>query len=475
MLQYIKIVNIEKVNNMTKQLELKNEKVWKLLLKFSIPAIIGMMVNALYNVVDRMYIGRLGPLAMTGIGLNLPFMTMLLAFGMLVGIGSAAIISIRLGQNKKDEAEKILGNAFTLLFIIFTIVMVLSYIFKTDLLYIFGASSETIGYADDYITIILAGALFQGLGFGINNIIRAEGNPKIAMYTMLIGAVINIVLDPIFIFSFNMGIKGAAIATIISQFVSMVWVLYHFLSDKSILKFKVSNLKLESKIIKNIFAIGISPFFMQMAASMVTIISNNALKANGGDLAIGAMTVINAVVIFFLMPIFGINQGSQPIIGFNYGAGEYKRVKSALKLAVAGATVIATLGFVLTQFYTVGLIKIFNDDPQLINVTTKGMRIFLSMLPIIGFQIVSSNYFQAVGKAPKAMFLSLLRQVIVLIPLLIILPKYIGLTGVWLAGPIADFTASIVTAIFLYNELKHLNNSHQNKINSSNSVEIGSI
>ena len=303
MLQYIKIVNIEKVNNMTKQLELKNEKVWKLLLKFSIPAIIGMMVNALYNVVDRMYIGRLGPLAMTGIGLNLPFMTMLLAFGMLVGIGSAAIISIRLGQNKKDEAEKILGNAFTLLFIIFTIVMVLSYIFKTDLLYIFGASSETIGYADDYITIILAGALFQGLGFGINNIIRAEGNPKIAMYTMLIGAVINIVLDPIFIFSFNMGIKGAAIATIISQFVSMVWVLYHFLSDKSILKFKVSNLKLESKIIKNIFAIGISPFFMQMAASMVTIISNNALKANGGDLAIGAMTVINAVVIFFLMPI----------------------------------------------------------------------------------------------------------------------------------------------------------------------------
>ena len=286
MLQNIKKIDVEKVKRMTKQLELKDEKIWKLLLKFSIPAIIGMMVNALYNVVDRMYIGRLGALAMTGIGLNLPFMTILMAFGMLVGIGSGAIISIRLGQNKKEEAEKILGNAVTLIFIIISIVVVLSYIFKTDLLYLFGASSETIGYADDYISIILAGALFQGLGFGINNIIRAEGNPKIAMYTMLIGAIINIVLDPIFIFTFNMGIKGAALATIISQFVSMVWVFKHFLSEKSNLKLKINNLRLDMSIIKNIFAIGMAPFFMQIAASLVTIISNNALKTHGGDMAI---------------------------------------------------------------------------------------------------------------------------------------------------------------------------------------------
>lgn len=271
MLQNIKKIDVEKVKRMTKQLELKDEKIWKLLLKFSIPAIIGMMVNALYNVVDRMYIGRLGALAMTGIGLNLPFMTILMAFGMLVGIGSGAIISIRLGQNKKEEAEKILGNAVTLIFIIISIVVVLSYIFKTDLLYLFGASSETIGYADDYISIILAGALFQGLGFGINNIIRAEGNPKIAMYTMLIGAIINIVLDPIFIFTFNMGIKGAALATIISQFVSMVWVFKHFLSEKSNLKLKINNLKLDMSIIKNIFAIGMAPFFMQIAASLLLL------------------------------------------------------------------------------------------------------------------------------------------------------------------------------------------------------------
>lgn len=460
---------------MSNQLELKNEKISKLLLKFSIPAIVGMMVSALYNVVDRMYIGRLGPMAMTGIGLNLPFMTILMAFSMLIGIGSGALISIKLGQNKKDEAEKILGNAFTLTIIIMSVIVILSLIFKTQLLYLFGASEATFRYADDYITIILYGAVFQGIGFGINNIIRAEGNPKIAMYTMLIGAVINIILDPVFIFVLGMGIKGAAIATIISQFVSMLWVVSHFLSGKSLITFKVKNLKLDFGIIKGIIAIGVSPFSMQIAASIVTVISNNSLKVYGGDIAIGAMTIINAVTIFFLMPIFGINQGSQPIIGFNYGAKQFKRVKEALKLAIFAATAISTLGFILTQFFTVSMIRIFNDDPILIEATIKGMRIFLIMLPLIGFQIVSANYFQAVGKAPKAMFLSLLRQVIVLIPMLLIMPRFFGLTGVWIAGPIADFTASLITALFLYNEMKHLDQSDENEIKSAKTIEIQSI
>ena len=446
---------------MTNSESLRTESVGKLLLKFSIPAIIGMMVNALYNVVDRMYIGWIGPLAMTGIGLNLPFMTLLMGFGMLVGIGAAATISIRLGQGKMEDAEKILGNAISLLVVIMTILMIIGFIFKTPLLYMFGASEATIGYADEYITIILAGAIFQGVGFGINNIIRAEGSPQIAMYTMLIGAIINIVLDPILIFPLGMGIAGAAWATIISQFVSMVWVLHHFMSGKSKLKFHFKNLKMEMPIVLSILAIGVSPFSMQVAASIVTIISNNALRTTGGDIAIGAMTVINAIAIFFLMPIFGINQGSQPIIGFNYGAKEYKRVKQALKYAAAAATAICLLGFVLTQFFTIYLIRIFNSDPELIRVATFGMRIFLSMMPLIGFQIISANYFQAVGKAPKAIFLSLLRQVIVLIPMLLILPHFLGLTGVWLAGPIADFTASLVTAIFLFNEIRHLNDSHE--------------
>ena len=447
---------------MTKNNEyLKNEKIWRLLLKFSIPAIVGMLVNALYNVVDRIYIGRLGPLVMTGIGLNLPFMTLLMAFGMLIGIGGGAIISIRLGQNRKNDAEKILGTAFLLLIIIMISVSVIGLIFKEPLLYLFGASEATIGYADEYISIILIGALFQGLGFGLNNIIRSEGNPKIAMYTMLIGAITNIILDPIFIFVFNMGIAGAALATIISQGISAIWVLRHFISGKGVLKLRRENLKIKIEMVKNIIGIGMSPFSMQIAASIVTIISNNALKTNGGDIAIGAMTVINAIAIFFMMPIFGINQGSQPIIGFNYGAKEYKRVKEALKLAITAASTLCIFGFIMTQFFTVTLIKIFNSDPELIEVASKGMHIFLIMLPFIGFQIVSANYFQAVGKAKKAMFLSLLRQVIVLIPMLLIMPRIFGLTGVWMSGPIADLSASIVTALFLFQEMRHLNDSHQ--------------
>lgn len=444
---------------------LRNEPISKLLLKFSIPAIVGMMVNALYNVVDRMYIGWLGPLPMTGIGLAMPFMIMLMAFGMLVGIGAGARISIRLGQGKGDEAEKILGNAFILLVIIMSLATAFGLIYKVPLLYLFGASEATIGYANDYITIILMGSIFQGVGFGLNNAIRAEGSPQIAMYTMLIGAIVNIVLDPIFIFAFGLGIRGAAIATVISQLVSAIWVLRHFNSSKSRLKLKRINFTLDFRIVGSILAIGMSPFSMQFAASIVSIISNNALKTQGGDIAIGAMTVINAIAIFFLMPIFGINQGSQPIIGFNYGAKEYARVKEALKLAIIAATAISFLGFVLTQFFTVPLIRIFNNDEELIRVASTGMRIFLSMMPLLGFQIVSSNYFQAVGKAPKSMFLALLRQVIVLIPMLILLPRFFQLRGVWLAGPISDFTASLVTALFLFIELRHLDDAHEHRIN----------
>jgi len=435
---------------------LKNEKIGKLLLKFSIPAIIGMVVNALYNVVDRMYIGWIGPLAMTGIGLSLPLMTLLMGFGMLVGIGAGSRISIKLGEGHQDEAERILGNAFTLLFFIMGTVMVLGLIFKTPLLYLFGASEATIGYADEYLTIILYGAIFQGLGFGLTGVMRSEGHPTIAMMTTVGAALTNIVLDPIFIFGLDMGIAGAALATILSQFFSMMVVIYHFTKGKSRLKLHSKNLKLSKAVVISIVSIGMSPFFMQVAASVVSVIANNALKAYGGDIAIGAMTVINAIAIFFLMPIFGINQGTQPIVGYNYGAREYGRVKQALKLAITAGVTVATTGFILTQFLTEPLVRIFNSDPELIAVATKGMRIFLSMLPLVGFQIISANYFQAVGKAPKAIFLSLLRQVLVLIPLLIILPKIFGLTGVWYAGPTADFVASLLTAIFLFKELRHL-------------------
>jgi Na+-driven multidrug efflux pump len=277
-------------------------------------------------------------------------------------------------------------------------------------------------------------------------------------------------LDPIFIFVFHLGIQGAAIATVISQIMTTVWVLIHFTSSKSKLKLKVENLKLDFQTVISILSIGMSPFSMQVAASIVSVIANNALKSTGGDIAIGAMTVINAIAIFFLMPIFGINQGSQPIIGYNYGAKAYDRVKKTLLLAIIAGTILSTLGFALTQLWTQGLIRLFNSDTQLVAVASTGMKIYLSMLPIIGFQIISANYFQAVGKAPKAMFLSLLRQVIVLMPLLIILPKIFGLIGVWYAGPIADFSASLLTGIFLFYELRHLDVSHENMKESISNV-----
>lgn len=442
---------------MNRQEELGNAPVGRLLIKFSIPAIIGMVVATLYNIVDRIYIGKLGTMAMAGIGLNLPIMTILMAFGMLIGIGAAALISIRLGQQRKDEAEHILGNAVSLLVIIMAILMVVGLFFKIPLLKMFGASEETIKYADSYITIILLGAIPNGVGFGINNIIRSEGNPKIAMYTMLLGAGLNIILDPIFIFVLKMGVAGAAVATVISQLANMIWVINYFTSGKSLLKLKVSNMKnLKWTIARDITAIGMSPFFIQFAASVVGVISNNALRTHGGDLAISAMTVVNAISMIFLMPIFGINQGAQPIIGFNYGAKNFHRVKKALSLAILGATMFSTVGFLLVELFPELLIRVFNDDPKLMEITSSGMRMFLMMMPVIGFQIVTSNYFQAVGKAKMSMFLSLLRQVLILIPALLILPGYLGLKGIWISQPLADGTASLITAFLLWKEFKEV-------------------
>ena len=452
--------------------KLRTEPVGKLLLQFSIPAIVGMMVSALYNVVDRIYIGRIGSLAMTGIGLNQPFMMLLMGFGMLIGIGAASRISIRLGEGRPEEAERILGNAITLLTGGMVGITILGLAFKRPLLLLFGASPDTYDYANDYITIILLGAVFQGLGFGLNHSIRAEGSPKIAMYSMLLGAVTNIVLDPIFIFLLGMGIRGAAIATVISQMVTMLWVLHHFMSGKSRIRFHPSNLKLQGPIVLSIVSIGVSPFLMQVAASVVGIVSNNALKDTGGDMAIGAMTVIQSIVIFFLMPVFGINQGAQPIMGFNYGAKAYDRVRKTLLLAILAASAFTLTGFVLTQFFPGMLIRAFNDEQALLEVAIPGMRIFLSMLLFVGFQIASANYFQAVGKAPRAIFLSLLRQVIVLIPMLLLLPRLFGLNGVWLAGAVADFSATVLTAVFLVLELRHLRGAHADQLLSVQNGEV---
>lgn len=439
--------------------ELGTQSIKKLLIKFSVPAIIAMMVNSLYTVVDRMFIGRIpgvGAIAMSGVGITMPIVFIIMAAGMLIGVGAAANISLKLGQRKREVAEKILGNAFTLSIIAGISMTVLGIAFSKNILNLLGASPETLGYAQQFINIILIGTTFNLLGFSLNQSIRADGNPKMAMATMLIGAITNMVLDPIFIFTFGWGIQGAAFATIISQFVSAVWIIWYFKSGKSSLKLKYVNMKLDFRLVKMICAIGMSPCAMQLAASLVQVVSNSALIEHGGDLAAGAMAVIASVGQLFLMPIFGMNQGGQPIIGYNYGAKKYARAKKTVVLAVIAATIVVTTGWLLIELFPAAFIKMFNDDPNLVATATTGIRIYAILFPIIGFQIICSNYFQCIGKAKISMLLSLLRQVIFLIPLLMILPKYFGLIGVWIAMPLSDLGASVVTCIFVLRELKQL-------------------
>lgn len=439
------------------------EKVSKLLLKFSIPAIVGMLVNALYNVIDRIFIGQgVGSLAIAGITMTFPIMLIAMGFGMLVGIGANSLISIRLGEQKKAEAELIMGNAFTLLIIISLALTILGLIFIKPLLLLFGTSKNSLPYAIQYLSIILYGNIFMGIGFGMNNFIRAEGNPKIAMWTMAIGAIVNTVLDPIFIFGFGWGIKGAAWATVIGQMASALWVLHYFLNGKSLLRFHANNLKLEPTVVGKIMAIGSAPFFMQVAASFLHMILNAKLTQYGGDVAVAAIGIIGSIMMLFMMPVFGINQGSQPIIGFNYGAKKFDRVIESLKLSIIAATVVVTIGYIFIRLFPHQFIALFNSqDRELIDLGAKSMTTFLFFMPIIGFQIVGANYFQAIGKPKHALLLTLSRQVLILIPLLLILPKYFALQGILIAPPIADVTSSLLTGAFLFFELKRLQKKHQ--------------
>lgn len=446
---------------MDRSAQMGEKSIPNLLLNFSYPAIIGMVVNATYNVVDRIFIGRgVGALGIAGATIGFPIMIILMAFGMLVGIGANSLVSIRLGQKKKEEAERILGNAVILLIIFAISLSAGGLILLKPLLVLFGASERILPYAREYVSIILMGAIFQALGFGMNNFIRGEGNPKRAMLTMLIGAVLNIILDPIFIFVFGLGIRGAAIATVISQAATAVWVLMYFLGGKSLLKIHLQNLRLDPRIVRNILTIGSAPFAMQLAASAMNAILNNQLQRYGGDIAISVIGIIYSMVFMIIMPVIGLNQGSQPIIGYNYGARKYDRVKKTLQLAILAATVWVTLGFAFTQLFTHSLIGLFIKDEELLKMGKPAMRTFLMMLPIIGFQIVSASYFQAVGKPKQAMLLTLSRQVLFLIPFIIILPRFFGLRGIWAAGPSADLASSLLTATRLLIEVRQLNTKH---------------
>ena len=446
---------------MDRSRELGEGRITHLLFKFSIPAIVGMMVNALYNVVDRIFVGQgVGSMAIAGITIGFPMMIVLMAFGMLIGQGANALISIRLGEGKRDEAELIMGNAMVLLVVSSLVLTVLGLIFMDPLLRLFGASETVLPFGRAYMKIIYCGAVFQGIGFGMNNFIRSEGNPKLAMMTMLIGAVLNTILDPIFIYTLKMGIEGAAWATILSQAASAVWVVWHFIGERSVLKLRVKKFRMNWPVVLPALAIGLAPFSMQLAAGLLNSILNRQLVNYGGDLAVSAMGIVGSIATLIVMPIFGINQGVQPIIGYNYGAQKFDRVKRALWGAVLAATAVVVIGFIVIQLFPAWLIGFFNRDPKLLALGTRALRIFNTMLPVIGFQIVSAAYFQFVGKPRQAMFLSLSRQLLLLIPALLILPRFWGIDGVFYAGPAADLGSAILTGICLYKELQHLEDRH---------------
>jgi putative MATE family efflux protein len=431
--------------------KLATENIGKLIWTYSLPAIVGTVVMSLYNIVDRIFIGQgVGPLAISGLALTFPFMILLMAFGMLVGAGSATRISITLGENDKEKAEKILANALILTFIISGTVVIISYIFMSDVLRLLGGTEKTIRYAEDFMRIIIPGGIFSALSFGFNNIMRASGYPKKAMYTMIICAIINAVLDPIFIFGFHWGIQGAAIATNISYFVGTVWVMTHFLKPGSNIRFHRKNFKLEKNIILSIISIGMSPFSMQLATCFVVILVNTTLLHYGGDLAIGAFGIINSVITLIIMFIIGLNQGTQPIVGYNYGAKRYGRMFKTLRYAIIIATCLTTIGFIIGTFLPSAMVSLFTRDVELQAIASKALKISVMLFPIIGSQIVITNFFQSIGKAKISIFLSLTRQFLFLIPCLLILPPIFGLTGTWSAMPVADGLASIVAYFTIY-------------------------
>ncbi len=430
----------------------------KLMLKFFIPAFIGVFVNALYNIVDRIFIGQgVGSMALSGISAIFPVMLIVMGFGMLIGIGAGVLVSINLGKHDQNKAEQVLGSSFLLMLLVAVVITIIGFSIKGPLLRSFGATAETIGYANDYLDIILAGTVFQVVGFSLNNIIRSEGNAHTAMLSMLISAGTNLVLDPIFIFGFGMGVKGAAYATVISMIVLTIWVLLHFRSSKAVVRLKRENIVFDRVILFEIIAIGMAPFFMQIANSLVQGLLNTKLIAFGGDLAVGAMGIVNSMATMIVMAIVAINMASQPIISFNYGAKSYQRVKDTLRIAMIAATGIAVFAFVMVEALPGAIVKLFNSsDAGLLDLGKQGLRLGLMALPFVGFQVVAGNFFQSMGKAKIAVILTLLRQVIILIPLIFLLPNYLGLKGIWLSMPISDFCSAIVVVFILVNHWKKL-------------------
>ncbi len=437
--------------------ELGNENITKLLIKYSTPAIIGMVTNSLYNLVDTIVIGRgVGTLAIGGLAICFPIMMLALAIGMTVGIGSSSIVSRSLGAKDYEKAYKVAGNSFAVSFFLGLMLSILGLIFIEPLLKLFGATNTILPYAKEYMQIVFIGMPFFSFSVSSNNIVRAEGSPFIAMASMMVGTVLNIILDPIFVFVFHMGIKGVAYATIISQFVGFLFLLTYFIAGKSKLHLKIHHLLLDLKILGEVFAIGFSSLVRQAAMSLLAIVLNNSLRVYGGDLYIAIYGVINRVLNFLFMPIFGVVQGLQPIIGFNYGAKKMDRVKKAFYQSTLAVTLMLAFGWVLLELFPGIVLSVFSSDVELIESGAPILRIMILMLPLLGIQMVGSTYFQAVGKALPATVLSMSRQLLFFIPIVLVLPLFFGLSGIWVTFPIADVLAIIITLVWIIKELRSL-------------------
>lgn len=432
-----------------KNIDLGTGSVGKLLIKLALPAIVAQMVNVLYNIVDRIFIGRManGELAMAGVGVAFPIIMIISAFSSLVGMGGAPLAAIKMGEKDKDGAEKIMTNSFIMLIIVGAVLTIIFAVFKTPMLWAFGASDKTIGFANDYLTIYLIGTVFVQIALGMNPFINTQGFAKTGMITVLVGAVINTILDPIFIFGLNMGVKGAALATIIAQIVSALWVVVFLFGKKSILKIRKKYFIPDYKVVLSTMALGISPFIMQSTESLVLISLNNKLQVYGGDLAVGAMTIMSSIMQIVLLPLMGLTQGAQPIISYNFGSKQLNRVKETFKLLLKSCLTYTVIMWALLMLFPGTFVAIFNNKPQLVEITSWSIRIFFAGIFLFGAQIACQQTFLALGQAKISLMLALLRKVVLLIPLIFILPRFFSnkLGGVLMAEPIADILAALTT------------------------------
>ena len=437
----------KEMDNKQATLELGTKPVGKLLMQYAIPAIIAMTASSLYNMVDSIFIGQgVGAMAISGLAITFPFMNLSAAFGAAIGVGASTLMSVKLGQKDYRTAENILGNTITLNIIIGVTFGAICLMFLDPILRFFGASDQTIVYARDYMEIILLGNAITHLYFGMNAVLRSASKPRHAMYATMFTVVLNTILDPLFIWTFGLGIRGAAYATVLSQFVALIWQFWIFSNPKELIRLKRGIYSLRGDLVKNIIGIGISPFSMNVCACMVVIFINNQLVRFGGDMSVGAFGIANRIVFIFVMFVMGINQGMQPIAGYNYGAQKLDRMMQVVKLSIIAATVIMIFGWFLAMLAPRQCVSLFTTDQHLIDTTVHGMRRMMLMLPIVGYQMVITNFFQCIGKVKISIFLSLSRQLLFLLPALALLPMWFGLDGVWLAQPVSDLIASVVTA-----------------------------